>query len=177
MGDITGATALLMNLNRKLGKDAETQGILAGRFKRQWLKDRAAEAIGWRAFYLYKEAFDLAGQEGDLDQQLYNGINAAYLDYVLGGSEYPDLAQHVLEACRLKGSVDYWRSAAEGEAYLLLNDHVKALAAYKESMRLARGPRHINTTGQQALHIIEGQSNPPEAAEIKELFGNVVVDY
>lgn len=176
LGDVTGSAALLVELNDRLGKDAETQGILAGRFKRQWRKNRTADAIGWRAFDLYYEAFTLSGQGNpDTDQRLYNGINAAYLEYVLGGNRYRDLAREVLKACELKKPADYWSLAAEGEAYLLLEEHERALAAYQASTRFVRGPRYVTTTGQQALHIIRQQGDPEEAGAIKGLFGKVDV--
>ena len=174
LGDIPSATALLIELDKKTGKDSETQGILAGRFKRQWLKSPdEAMSIGWRAFNLYMEAFQLAEQEHNVDQRMYNGINAAYLNFVLGGIEFEDMAQRVLIACSQKELVNYWCLATKGEAYLLIGDEPNALAAYKESMRLAPIPRYIRTTGQQALYILSKRDDSPTTTAIKTLFDRI----
>lgn len=178
LGDISSATELLIKLNQKLGKDAETQGILAGRFKRQWLKSPDGPmTIGWRAFNLYMEAFKLAEQERDVDQRMYNGINAAYLGFVLGGTDFEDIAQQVLAACAQKEPVDYWCLATKGEAYLLLGDELNALAAYNESLRLAPAPRYVSTTGQQALHVLSKRDDSPTTTAIKILFNQGTSHY
>jgi hypothetical protein len=47
--------------------DPEPQGILAGRFKRQWLKNPTAAQLGWRTLQLYEAAFEAARAQGDYD--------------------------------------------------------------------------------------------------------------
>ena len=172
-GDIVAAVARLRELNARLGSAPETLGILAGRFKRQWQANPAVTQIGWRALQLYKDGFELARAHQDHDQVIYNGINAAYLNFALAATDFPEVAQQVLEAVAAKGTADYWAEVSRAEAYLLLGRYTEAAAAYGAAQRLAPAPRQWTTTAQQALDILRRRSFPVEAATLQRLFEGV----
>jgi pimeloyl-ACP methyl ester carboxylesterase len=176
-GDLIGAVSRLRQLDRQVQDDPETQGILAGRFKRRWLKDQKAHGIGRQALDLYQKALSAAEEQGDTDQAFYNGINAAYLSFALGGQDFSRLAQDVLAICDGKLQPDYWCEATRGEAYLLLGDYQKATTSYEEARRRLVAQRHWTATGQQARDILERQHNPPGAESIIALFSDVKPDY
>jgi hypothetical protein len=156
--------------------DPETQGILAGRFKRQWLKSCSSLSLGWRVYHLYKGAFESAAKAGDANQAFYNGINAAYMSFALGGHDYAALANEVLAICQGIEQPDYWAKATCAEAYLLLGNYSMAAQAYDEAQRYAHQPRHWSSTGQQALNIINRQGNAPEAESIRARFATINPD-
>ncbi len=168
VGDIIAAVQWLKQLDPQIANDPETQGILAGRFKRQWLKKPDSVQLGWRAFQLYKAGFQAARSKNDPGQVVYNGINAAYLCFALGTKDYDSLAREVIAAC--ESPADFWSDASRGEAYLLLREYPAALAAYLEAQCRAPVPRHWATTAHQALDILARQGNPPGGREVAALF-------
>lgn len=176
-GDIHGAVERLRELDPQVQNDPETQGILAGRFKRQWLKSRSATSLGWKVYDLYKKAYNLAKVVPDPDQSFYNGINTAYMSFALGGDDYKELAGEVLRICEGLESPNYWSEATRAEALLLLGDHEKADKVYGSARRYAPEARHWASTGQQALDIIKRQGNPPESQVIADRFRDVKQDY
>jgi tetratricopeptide (TPR) repeat protein len=165
-GDLVTAVARINELPPPMREDPESQGVLAGRFKRQWLKTPNGAQLGWRAFDLYRKAFETARFHKDVDQVLYNGINAAYLNFALGGTDFQPLAAQVLLACDQKASLDYWGLASRAEASLLRRDYRKAEPDYEQAFRQAPSPRKLATTAVQAIDIIARQGDPPDAAPI-----------
>lgn len=168
-GDISGALARLDDLPIPIRNLSETMGIRAGRIKRQWLKDPTKVVLGHRAAIIYKAAFESAKAMNDVDQALYNGINYAYLGFVLGTENYADLAREVLSLCNIKTNPDYWTDATRAEAHLLLGEYPEALKAFDSAITHAPVPRHLSTTGVQALDILRCQGNPLESRMVFEL--------
>ena len=176
-GDLVGAVSRLSELDRQVQDDPETQGILAGRFKRRWLKNRNAVNIGAQALKIYREAFASAKAASDDDQAYYNGINAAYLDFALGGQDYKSIAAEVRAICDSIQPPDYWSVATLAEARLLLGEYDGSLKAYQAAREQPHGSRHWTSTGQQALDIVQRQGNPAAAQEIVALFRDIKQDY
>jgi pimeloyl-ACP methyl ester carboxylesterase len=177
-GDFLAAVERLKALDPQVANDPESQGILAGRFKRQWLRNPEAIQIGWRAFNLYKTAFEMARKQNNLDQIVYNGINAAFLKFALDKDARLDsLAREVIRASESKSPPDYWSEASRAEALLLLRDYPGAEAAYLAAQSHAPAPRQWATTGQQALEILRRQGQPPEGGKIAELFASAQRDF
>ncbi|HKQ09274.1 MAG TPA: tetratricopeptide repeat-containing protein [Blastocatellia bacterium] len=176
-GDIAGAVTRLKQLDPQVQDDPETQGILAGRFKRQWLKSRSATTLGWKVYDLYNRAYQSAKQAGDSDQAYYNGINAAYMSFALGGDEHKGLANEVLQICGELAKPGYWSEATRAEAHLLLGQYAEADKAYDSATRHDHQARHRSTTGQQALDIVRRQDNPPDSAVIVKRFRDIKPDY
>jgi pimeloyl-ACP methyl ester carboxylesterase len=172
---IREAVARLSQLEPQLQGDPETQGILAGRFKRQWLKSRNSDSLGWRAHDLYKAAFESA-KPANPGQAFYNGINAAYMSFALGGDDYPGLANEVLMICQNLERPDYWAVATGAEAHLLLRHYDQAAQAYQDASRREHPKRHWSSTGQQALDILRRQGDPPAAEPIRAMFAHIVPD-
>lgn len=169
IGDDVTAVAELNRLRQRVGKDPETIGILAGRFKRQWRKREQAR-LGWQAFNLYREGFEVAREHGPLDKATYNGVNAAYLNFALGDGEYRTLAQQTLDLCSGMPQADYWVAVTQAEALLLLGQYEDAYAAYLRAERLVPTSRQQRVAGEQAQDIIKRQGHPPAATSIASLF-------
>lgn len=177
-GDILEAVTLLKQLNPQVQNDPETQGILAGRFKRQWLKSRNSASLGRRVYDLYKAAYESAKKASDSGQSFYNGINAAYMDFALGGNDYKAMAGEVLQICESLESPDYWSEATRAEADLLLRNYPDADEAYnKARLNCYHEARHWSSTGQQALDIVRRQGNPPGSQVIVDRFRDIKQDY
>jgi hypothetical protein len=172
-GDIVGAVAELKKLPADMQTDPETQGIMAGRFKRYWLKSPQTARLGWQAFELYKSAFETARTRGDDNQTIYNGINVAYMNFVLGGNDYSLFAREVLAACARTSSPGYWTLASKAEAELLLDDVQAAEATYVQAQSKSPLPREWSATGQQALDILRRKQVP--TSMITSLFANIGV--
>lgn len=168
-GDIVDAVA---ELNRLPQDDSETLGITAGRFKRQWLKSPQAVRLGWQAHDLYKKAFELARSRSDNDQVIYNGINVAYMNFVLGGQDYSVFAQEVLATCSVE-QPSYWNLASKAEAELLVDKVIDAEQSYRQAQRMVPSPRDWNATGQQALDILRRKNIATSA--IAQLFAGSTV--
>jgi tetratricopeptide (TPR) repeat protein len=170
-GDNLAAVERLNALGAQSAVDPETQGILAGRFKRQWLAKPDADQVGRRALELYKDALQTARENGDFDQVVYNGINAAYLTFALDGAGYEEPAREVITAHgRMESKPDYWAEASRAEALLLLKQYDDAGKAYDAARRFDHQPRWWTTTGQQARDILARLGHPPAAAPIAARF-------
>jgi tetratricopeptide (TPR) repeat protein len=116
--------------------DAETGGILAGVYRKRWLKSnkKNTEALE-TAYDLYQETFDLTGDT-------YPGINAAAFAYHIGEDEHGrELAVRVRELVEKipETERDHWQWATLGEACLLSGQDDDARKAYRKAVRKAPG--------------------------------------
>ncbi len=176
-GRIPEAVARIEALDPQLRSDPETLGILAGRFKRQWLKTESKPQIGHRAYDLYMQALDLARKEEDEDQVYYNGVNAAYLGFALGEPGFEPLAREILAVCESLPDPSYWSEATRAECFLLLRRYPEAQDAYGAAKSRDHEPRHWTSTGQQALDILRRQGSPDEGKAVLGLFGRIRPDF
>jgi tetratricopeptide (TPR) repeat protein len=116
---------------KKTETDAETGGILAGRYKQRWLASGCTNTADLRAaFEIYRETFDRT-------KDSYPGINAAAMALELEDrAECGRIAQKILLA--LQGArteeLDHWQLATLGEAYLLLSDLENAKKWYGKAV-------------------------------------------
>ncbi len=157
-------------------KTTDAMGVLAGRFKRQWLYEGRKKSDAERAIELYSKAYDISRKEKvDADQALYNGINVAFMQLVYNGDR--DLAkktaQEVLIFCkRKKGKPDKWSLATEGEVYLLSGDIEASLNKYQEAIKPEYGAKawQIGTMYRQARRIIEEFNDSKTAKRLDDLF-------
>lgn len=168
LGRNLDAVTRLEQLPEDIRADPETMGISAGRFKREWLTDRANLAAGRQSFQTYFAAFGTAKQLGDVPGQIYNGINAAFMGFMLG-LPHEALAAEVLEIAAAAESSDYWALATKAEALLLLGRYAEAEEAYRLTFVMADMPRYLATTAAQALNIAAKLGDPPEVAGLREL--------
>jgi pimeloyl-ACP methyl ester carboxylesterase len=177
-GQISEAVVCLGELEPEMQSDPETQGILAGRFKRQWLKSQSLPRLGERARALYDQAFATAQRHHSKDQSFYNGINAAYMAFALGDAGYREIAEKVRAICEEIKPRDYWSEATRGEAWLLLQNYNEAVVAYAAAQRhQGHTPRGWSSTGQQALDILRRQSDPPAGYTVRQLFTAIHRDF
>jgi tetratricopeptide (TPR) repeat protein len=122
------ALEILVELRANGALDAETAGLLAGRYK-----SRAREFNDplqlMKALDLYREAWLSTGDP-------YPGINAAALALELEGpAESRTLAADVMGALDAlsPSAVDHWTYATRGEAHLLLGDLEQAKKWYRRA--------------------------------------------
>lgn len=146
------AVARLKMLPPEYLSEPETMGIMAGRYKRHWLK-ASIPKLGWRALETYQAAYETAKAQGNDGQVIYNGINTAYMDFALGGNQYQTIAADVLACCGKSKEPDYWTLASTAEAQLLLDNVAEAKKTYKIALQKAQEARHVTTTATQALDI------------------------
>jgi hypothetical protein len=141
-----GAAVTLLERLWATSKDAETGGLLAGRYKQQW-KNSGNEADLRRCHQTYLAAFDRSGE-------FYPGINAAATALWLGDKALSrDLARRVLVVLRLVATPerDAWYHATEAEAHLLLEDVDAAKVCYRRAVhRCDHAPETVRTMQAQA---------------------------
>lgn len=116
--------------------DAETGGILGGRYKEAWFRTPRNRALLDRAYQVYAEAYRGSGDP-------YPGINVAAIAlYQSGGKDKAKLAEshrvadEVLAKLDEEPSqeVDHWRLATRAEALLLTGDIEGAASAYRAAV-------------------------------------------
>jgi hypothetical protein len=140
-------------------KSTDALGTLAGRLKRRWLISRNAKDLA-SAKTLYAEGARQSEENGDHDQSFYHLINLAFLELMelppasAVSAECMLLARRALEKAQLC-SQSQWRSATEGEAYLILGDIDKGFSAYTHAIAGARSQREIDSMYGQAFRIAE----------------------
>jgi hypothetical protein len=130
----------------KLHKDAETGGLLGGRYKQRWQVSKADEDLQ-QAHDVYLEAFTATNE-------FYPGINAAATALWLRKNDLSrDIAHRVLQSLAAVplAARDVWYHASEGEAQLLLGDLVLARRCYQVAVHLCEyAPETIATMRAQA---------------------------
>lgn len=150
-GRVDDAIAWLRKMKDSGELDAETGGLLAGRYKQRW-KERGDRAALTASYQTYRETFERTGDS-------FNGINAATLALFL--KNRPTcyrLADQVLKVLgnRPETELDFWERATVGEAYLDKENLEGAREWYLKAVADAVG-RHENiaTMRRQARWILE----------------------
>jgi tetratricopeptide (TPR) repeat protein len=108
--------------------DPESAGILAGDYKRRWLRTGERGYL-LKSYETYRETFERT-------QNPYNGINVATLALFLGKRDESRLvARQVLDLLgqQQQARLRYWDLATIGEAYLLLEDLGKSREWYAKA--------------------------------------------
>jgi pimeloyl-ACP methyl ester carboxylesterase len=158
---------LLTSLRGSNALNTETRGILAGRLKRHWWANQGAPELGFRALRQYRDAFALAKCAHDTPQAIYNGINAAYMEFALRDPGAQSTAREVLELCDASLEKDYWTLASRAEALLLLI-RPESSEAYRFAFSHAPSPRAWASTAVQAMDIIARIASPPATHELEQ---------
>ena len=115
----TDAVSLLMQLPKEIYDDPETQGILGGCFKRQWLSTGEPADLGEKARSFYQTGYDRAKKTGNRASLIYNGINLAYMALALDKTGHREIAAELLPVLAANDKPDYWERATHAEALLL----------------------------------------------------------
>src|SRR5262249_54643038 len=142
--------------------DEETQGILAGVYKRYWQQDPANLTWLTHCHAAYKEGWERSQQTNT-----YLGINAATTALWLGQSEQASvLAGQVVQLLQERQrqlaemnyepvQLNYWDQATLAEGYLLQRRLPEARAAYKSAFQNhASETRNHSVTREQARRIV-----------------------
>ncbi|WP_111707577.1 caspase family protein [Lutibacter citreus] len=127
----------ILNEHPLAENNTELMGLLAGRYKRTYLKT-FEKKYGESSMEYYRKSLDIAIKEENQNQIYYHAINLAFLSIVLKGNEtsmlkYANLALDTAEICR----DNIWKFATVGEAYMYIGDMEKAKDNYKKAADLA----------------------------------------
>lgn len=149
--NIEKAVDILEKLRADGNFDAETGGLLGGRFKQLWLHYRNQTDLE-RSHKMYLDTFDTSSDP-------YPGINAAATALWLGKKDESErIASKVLAHIDAKtpGSMDYWDLATKAEALTLTGNITEAKEWYqKAAQRCDYAPESINTMRSQAIKNID----------------------
>lgn len=139
--NLSRAVNILEELQANGHFDAETGGLLGGRFKQIW-KQSGSKADLERSNEMYLSTFSATGDP-------YPGINAAATALWLGNkSESERIAAEVLDIVDAKspGSIDHWDLATKAEALTLTGNIDQAKEWYKKAaLRCDYAQESINT--------------------------------
>jgi pimeloyl-ACP methyl ester carboxylesterase len=161
---------------RRHGTDA--MGVLAGRHKRNWLRERVDEEAR-AALSLYGEAYGMAVDKQDAEQAYYHGINLTFLALVYEDDKTKarGLAEEVLGHCAKTRTDErpqdrMWRLATEGEAGLHLGATDTALERYAQALAGPPKPRpwQLTSIAQQALRTADELGDEAAARGLLDLF-------
>ncbi len=162
MGRVDEAIAILEGLTEGGHRDAETLGLLGGRYK-----DRAMAAGGsgpdlQRAYFTYLDAYEETGDS-------YPGINAASLALEAGeADESRRIAGEIVAALEAvpRSQLDHWQFATLGEGQLLLGDLAQARRWYGRAV--AATPNAVENIARmrgQARRNLERLNQPRDALD------------
>lgn len=124
------AIAILEGIQAEGKLDAETGGILGGRYREKWERSGRRDYLQ-RALDAYREVFEKTGDP-------YPGINTASLLLQLGyAADASDVASKVLSTASLipAARADHWTYATLGEASIIRGDFARARQEYGRAVR------------------------------------------
>lgn len=161
--NIEKAVGILEKLRANGNFDAETGGLLGGRFKQLWNRSGNNTDLE-RSHKMYLDTFNTSNDP-------YPGINAAATALWLGNQEESKrIASEVLAHIDAKtpGSMNYWDLATKAEALTLTGNITEAKEWYqKAAERCDYAPESINTMRTQAIMNIDS------LGVNADVFGNV----
>lgn len=149
--NIEKAVGILEELRKNGNFDAETGGLLGGRFKQLWKRSGDNTDLE-RSHKMYLDTFNTSSDP-------YPGINAAATALWLGNKEESErIASEVLVHINAMtpGSMNYWDLATKAEALTLTGNITEAKEWYqKAAQRCDYAPESINTMRTQAIKNID----------------------
>jgi hypothetical protein len=152
--NITQAITILEKLRGAGNLDAETSGILAGRYKQRWEQNGDVDQLE-KAYNIYAEAYELTHDS-------YPGINAAALALQLGKTtESKEFATSVSEELNglTEDMLNHWQLATVAEAALLTRNVTKAKECYRKAInRYPEAKENIERMYLQAKFNLRGLS-------------------
>lgn len=148
-------------LEQRENKSPDLLGILAGRYKREWLQNRK-EIFAIRALSFYERGYRDAAEVKDYARCCYLAINIAFLKDVYNDSfeESKDWAQKAMSDAQLAGN-DKWAAVTTAEAYYYLEEYEKGESLYESSLKSENfSPREMMSIISQLANYIELTSRP-----------------
>ena len=166
LGETQEAQTILLGLYNQGDTHPDTLGILARTYKDQWMRKRDNRLL-LKAHDIYLKGFDV-------NNDAYNGINAATLSLLIGEhKKAKQIALSVIKICKddlvkEKGTTNhYWLLATLGEAYLITGDIQESAANYVEAFRQpGRAQGNQASTIRQARLIIDYLKSHKDRAHI-----------
>ncbi len=149
------------------GTGTDARGVLAGRYKRQWLVERR-RALAVRAIELYTRGYEAARSKHPVDheQASYHGINLAFMELAYGTDYHEARARalQVLEHCGGWQSPKdrFWCTAAHADALLILGRTEEGIAKHRETAAFPLKPWQALSIQEQALRTADLCGCTPE---------------
>ena len=170
LGETDDAIELLESVAREGPLDAWAGGILAGIYKRKWIRlGRHRPLLLRKAFRIYRDTYGRT-------LHYYPGINAATLAKMLGDTgASAAIASQIRTELEGHDDLYHWDEATLGEAYLLLGEYDLALKAYSNAALQVVTDRKAMVSMRRQFPLILGD-DPEDAralemrAELDELF-------
>lgn len=163
----------ILNAHPLAVDNTDLMGLLAGRFKRSYLKS-FDKKHGIAALEYYSKSLEIASKQENYNQIYYHAINVAFLSIVLNRNEsammkYAKIALEATSNCR----DNLWKYATIGEANMYIGDMEKAKEFYSKAAKLAgiREKISIHTNAYTGYTQLM-QTNNPEDSFIKFLKTN-----
>ena len=132
----------ILNEHPIAADNTDLMGLLAGRFKRSYLKT-FDNTHGESALEYYSKSLEIATKQENHNQIYYHAINLAFLSVVLKNNEsdmmkYAKIALEATSNCR----DNLWKYATIGEANMYIGDMEKAEEFYLKAAKLVREQRN-----------------------------------
>jgi tetratricopeptide (TPR) repeat protein len=163
----------ILNKHPLAADNTDLMGLLAGRFKRSYLKT-FDKKHGIAALEYYSKALEIATKQDNQNQVYYHAINIAFLSIVLNGNEtammkYAKIALEATSNCR----DNIWKYATIGEANMYVGNMDQAKEFYLKASKTAgiREKISIHTNAYTGYTQLM-QTNNPEDEFIKFLKTN-----
>lgn len=157
----------MLILEKKLehSNDSDFLGLLAGRYKRQYLNTYHKDK-GELAKEYYQRGFQIAEANKDYKQGFYHAINVAFLALVLERNEQKmqEYAKVALEHAAQTSFNTLWKIATSAEAHLYLGNLKEAQEYYEQASEMAdvRQKLSIHTNAYKAYTSLLGTENPED---------------
>jgi pimeloyl-ACP methyl ester carboxylesterase len=164
-----------VNMGRGAASKTDAMGVLGGRLKRSWIRNRQA-VDAERAYLFYDSALEMAVLRKDWDQAHYHSNNLAFLQLAYNKDEdgSKNQAFQTMKYCEL--AKDNWRVASMADSYLLYGESGKALLEYSKVVSLFKAPRDLASILTQATWICELRSDSTSAARLEGIFQSKGMD-
>jgi hypothetical protein len=153
-------------------REKDTMGVLAGCLKRRWLVDRR-KADAEKALELYSQGFAWSETSVDLQQVLYYGSNLSFMQLVYGRNldAAAKTAEKLVKYSEQADPTNWWRSAAESQAYLILHKTEAALERYDSAVKRRPQPRQLRAMYEHATRINEYFKDEETQNRLDDIFG------
>lgn len=155
---------------------SDALATFGGRLKRQWLVGRLDRDFQ-SARQLYQKALTLAEEQGNDGQAAYHLVNLAFLEVMASAPDTAvpesakDLARRANEHAVKVTPMTNWMLATQGECSLILGDLDEGLRLYRETLRITKSSRQIDSMFSQAARIVIRAFGKEGAQRLEKVFG------
>ena len=146
----------ILKTNPLLLEDAQTHGLLGGRFKRKYLLS-SVKKFGEESIKYYKMAYEHSIEIKNKKEIYFNAINLAFLSLMVHGSdeEMTKYATVAIENAKKDAFDNLWKLATLGEANLYLGNLKKSKKFYAKASKMAGIREKLSIHSNASLAYLE----------------------